>query len=181
VIASMAAGAASRMLPGMNTLLPSPRIILAALLAVAVVAAAMIASAPSEASQYPSNAKDITLTGKTLAVEQIDVGAPGPSLGDRQILTEDVYRNGKRVGTSDIECTMVRVQMPKFSAQCFNTTTLPGGQITAQGIVTSDELEKVPFEHAVTGGTGAYEGVGGTLTIDEAGDKPAVLTFALRR
>jgi hypothetical protein len=177
----MATGGATRMLVDMNTLLPSPRIILAALMAVAILTAAMIASSPSEASHYPSNAKDITLTGKTLAVEQVDVGAPGPSLGDRQILTEDVYRNGKRVGTSDIECTMVRVQMPTFSAQCFNTTTLPGGQITAQGIVTSDQLEKIPFEHAVTGGTGAYQGVGGTLTVDEAGDKPAVLTFELSR
>ena len=75
------------------------------------------------------------------------------------VITEDVYKNGKRVGTSDIQCTIVRIQMPKFAAQCFNTTTLPGGQITAQGIVTSDELEKVPFEQAVTGGTGAYKGV----------------------
>ena len=31
------------------------------------------------------------------------------------------------------------------------------------------------------GGTGAHEGVGGTLTVDEAGDKPAELTFELSR
>ena len=97
------------------------------------------------------------------------------------VITEDVYKNGKRVGTSDIQCTVVRLQLPKFSAQCFNTTTLPGGQITAQGIVTSDELEQVPFKQAVTGGTGAYKGVTGQLTIDEAGDKPAEFTFELSR
>jgi hypothetical protein len=158
-------------------ILPIPRILVVALAALAVTAAAIIAS-PSEASH---KSQKLTLTGKTLDAEQVDLGKPGPSLGDRQIITEDVYRNGKRVGTSDLECTMVRVALPKFSVQCFNTTTLPGGQITAQGVVTSDEIEQVPFVQAVTGGTGAYKGVGGELTVDEAGDKPAVLTFELTR
>jgi hypothetical protein len=147
------------------------------LIAAALVAAALIAS-PSQASHKD---KDLTLTGKTLDVEQVDVGKPGPSLGDMNVITEDVYRNGKRVGTSDIQCTMVRVELPKFAVQCFNTTSLPGGQITAQGIVTSDQIEKVPFVQAVTGGTGAYKGVGGELTVDEAGDGPAELTFELTR
>ena len=173
----MPTGGSARMLPGMNTLLSPRRIALAAL---AVLAVALLAG-PSQASHDGPKQKVLTVTGKTLAVEQVDTGKPGPSLGDRQILTEDVYRDGKRVGTSDIECTMVRVEMPKFAVQCFNTTSLPGGQITAQGIVTSDQLEKIPFQQAVTGGTGAYEGVRGQLTVDEAGDKPAVLTFELSR
>ena len=165
------------MLVGMNTL-PIPRILVVALAALAVMAAALIAS-PSEASHH--GAKHFTLTGKTLADEQVDVGEPGPSLGDRQIITEDVYRGDRRVGTSDIECTVVRVDLPKFAVQCFNTASLPGGQITSQGVVTSDQIEKVPFEQAITGGTGAYEGVGGVLTVDEAGDNPAELTFELSR
>jgi hypothetical protein len=160
-----------RKLPGMNI---SPRISLAA---VAVVGAALIAS-PSQASHKD---QELRLTGKTLAVEQVDAGEPGPSLGDRQIITEDVYRNGKRVGTSDIECTVVRIDGPKFAAQCLNTTSLSGGQITAQGVVTSDQMEQVPFVQAVTGGTGVYAGVGGELTVDEAGDEPAELTFELTR
>ena len=143
----------------------------------AVVAAALIVS-PSQASHKDQVVK---LTGKTLAVEQVDAGKPGPSLGDQQVLTEDVYRDGKRVGTSDIQCTIVRVQLPKFAVQCFNTTSLPEGQITAQGVVTSDQLEQVPFAQAVTGGTGAYKGARGELTVDEAGDGPAHLTFDLVR
>ena len=143
----------------------------------AVVAVALIVS-PSQASHKDQVVK---LTGKTLAVEQVDSGKPGPSLGDQQILTEDVYRDGKRVGTSDIQCTIVRVQLPKFAVQCFTTTSLPEGQITAQGVVTSDQIEQVPFAQAVTGGTGAYKGVRGELTVDEAGDGPAHLTFDLVR
>lgn len=68
-----------------------------------------------------------------------------------------------------------------FAAHCLNTTVLPGGQITSQGYVTSDEIEKVPFRQAITGGTGAYKGVRGQLTVDEAGDGPAHLTFDLER
>jgi hypothetical protein len=146
------------------------------LIAAALLAAVVIIAAPTQASHKD---KVITVTGKTLANEQIDVGEPGPSLGDMNVITEDVYRHGKRVGTSDISCTVVRIQMPKFSVECFNTTTLPGGQIAAQGIVTSDQIEKVPFVQAVTGGTGVYAGIGGELTVDEAGDGPAELTFEL--
>jgi hypothetical protein len=147
------------------------------LLAAAVVAAALIASPTQASHKYDV----LTLTGKTLANEQIDVGKPGPSLGDMNVITEDVYRKGKRVGTSDIACTVVRIQRPKLAAQCHNTTTLPGGQITAQGIVTSDQIEQAPFVQAITGGTGAYEGAEGELTVDEAGDGPATLTFELKR
>ena len=57
---------------------------------------------------------------------------------------------------------------------------LPGGQITSQGYVTSDEIERVPFKQAITGGTGAYIGAKGELTVDEAGDGPAHLTSELR-
>ena len=173
----MPGAASGRMLPGMN-ILPIPRILLVALSALAVLAAIVIAS-PSEASHY--GPKDFSLTGQTLADEKIDIGQPGLSLGDMNVITEDAYLNGKRVGTSDITCTIVRIQMPKFAAECFNVTTLPGGQITAQGIVTSDQFEKVPFDQAITGGTGAYKGVGGQLTVDEVGDKPAVFTFDFSR
>jgi hypothetical protein len=151
------------------------RILLAGL---AIIAAIVIAQ-PSEASH--DGPKDFTLTGQSLADEKIDVGKPDPSLGDMNVITEDVHKNGKRVGASDISCTVVRIQMPKFEAQCLNTTTLPGGQITAQGIVISDSSRRVPFDQAITGGTGACKGVAGQLTVDEAGDKPAAFTFDLSR
>jgi hypothetical protein len=152
------------------------------LLAVVAVLAAALIAAPSQASHH-SRSEVFTVTGKTVDEAQIDVGRPGPSLGDSNVITEDVYRGGKRVGTSDITCTIVRLDLPAhfFRVQCLNTLSLPGGQITSQGIVTSDEIEKVPFRQAVTGGTGAYEGVRGEQTVDEAGDGPAHFTFELTR
>ena len=143
--------------------------------------AALTLTSLSPASAHKSKSHVFTVTTKTIDQTPIDFTKP-PKLGDSNVITEDVYRYGKQVGTSDLQCTVVRVDLAKhfFAGQCFNTTVLPEGQITAQGYVTSNELEKVPFKQAITGGTGAYKGVGGQLTVDEAGDGPAHLTFDLR-
>jgi hypothetical protein len=171
----MAAGARRRMLPAMRKLLP--------IVAAAVAALTLTSLSPASAHRHEPKGHVFTLTTKTLEEARIDVGEPGPSLGDSNVITEDAYRFGKKVGTSDITCTVVRLDPVKhfFAAECLNTTVLPAGQITTQGYVTSDELEKVPFKQAITGGTGAYKGVRGELTVDEAGDGPAHLTFDLGR
>jgi allene oxide cyclase-like protein len=149
---------------------------------VAVALAALTITSLSPASAHKANDRVFTVTTKTIDETAIDVTKP-PKLGDTNVITEDVYRYGKKVGTSDLQCTLVRIDLAKhfFAAQCFNTTVLPDGQITAQGYVTSNEIEKVPFKQAITGGTGAYRNARGELTVDEAGDGPAHLTFDLRR
>jgi hypothetical protein len=150
----------------------------------AAIAAAITLTSLSPASAHKTpKSHDFTVTTKTIDEAQIDVGEPGPSLGDSNVITEDVYVGGKKIGTSDLTCTAVRIDPVKhsFAVECFNTTVLPGGQIAAQGVVTSAEVEKVPFKQAITGGTGAYKGVTGQLTVDEAGDGPAHLTFDLGR
>jgi allene oxide cyclase-like protein len=149
---------------------------------VAAAIAALTLTSLSPASAHKPDRQVFTITTKTIAETPHDMTKP-PKLGDTSVITEDVYRAGKKVGTSDLQCTLVRIDLPKqfFAAQCFNTTVLPEGQITAQGYVTSNELEKVPFKQAVTGGTGAYKGARGELTVDEAGDGPAHLTYDLGR
>jgi hypothetical protein len=152
---------------------------------IAAAGAALILTSLSPASAHkpPSKPHVFTVTTKTIEEARLDLGDPGPTLGDTNVITEDVYVGGKKVGTSDLTCTLVRLEPARhfFAVECLNTTVLPGGQITAQGVVTSDEIEKVPFKQAVTGGTGAYKGVRGELTVDEAGDGPAHLTFDLSR
>jgi hypothetical protein len=149
------------------------------ILAAALAATTLTSLSPASAHQKHHA---FTVTTKTIAETPADHSQP-PKLGDTNVITEDVIVGGKTVGTSDLTCTLVRLDLPRhfFAAECFNTTVLPGGQITAQGYVTSDQIEKVPFEQAITGGTGAYAGARGVLTVDEAGDGPAHLTFALER
>jgi hypothetical protein len=148
------------------------------LLPIPIVALALVATS---ASAHDTGGT-FKLTGKALAPPtQIDLGAPGLSAGDQQIITMDVFAGSKRVGESHVVCTMVRVDPTTKASitQCDNVTSLPGGQIVAAGIVTSAQEEQSPFTQAITGGTGAYRNAHGQLTVSEAGPQPAVLTFQL--
>ena len=132
-----------------------------------------LAVAATSASAHDSG-KAVQLTGKVLAPPaQIDLGAPGPSVGDQQIITMDVFKGAKRVGESHVVCTVVR----EGFSQCDNVTSLPGGQIAAMGVVTDAQEETSPFTQAITGGTGIYRNVHGVLTVSEAGPQPATLEF----
>jgi hypothetical protein len=142
------------------------------ILPIAIVALALAATT---ASAHDAG-KTLTLTGKVVAPPtMVDLGTPGPSVGDQTIIAMDAFLGTKRVGTSHVVCTTVREGI----AQCDNVTTVNGSQITATGLVTDEEEEKKPFVQAVTGGTGAYRSVHGELTVSEAGPQPATLTFRL--
>src|SRR5215212_5489339 len=104
---------------------------------VATAIAALTLTSLSPASAHKPKSHVFTLTTTTLVEDRIDIGKPGPSLGDLNVISEDVYRDGKKVGTSDLTCTAVRTDAVRhfFAAECLNTIVLPGGQITAQGYV----------------------------------------------
>ena len=122
------------------------------------------------------NGNTFQLTGKVVAPPaNIDLGAPGPSVGDQQIISMDVFKGDKRVGESHVVCTTVRAGI----VQCDNVTSLPGGQIVASGLVTDAQEEQSPFTQAITGGTGYYRNAHGQLTVSEAGPQPATLTFQI--
>ena len=122
------------------------------------------------------NGNAFQLTGKVVAPPtNLDLGAPGPSVGDQQIISMDVFKGDKRVGESHVVCTTVRAGI----VQCDNVTSLPGGQIVAAGLVTDAQEEQSPFTQAITGGTGYYRNAHGQLTVSEAGPQPATLTFQI--
>ena len=122
------------------------------------------------------NGNAFQLTGKAVAPPtNLDLGAPGPSVGDQQIVSMDVFKGDKRVGESHVVCTTVRAGI----VQCDNVTSLPGGQIVATGLVTDAQEEQSPFTQAITGGTGYYRNAHGQLTVSEAGPQPATLTFQI--
>jgi hypothetical protein len=117
-----------------------------------------------------------------------DLGAKGPSVGDRFSVFGDVIRNGKRVGTGGLECVTLLYKPgpdpagPPAAAtdQCWATLALPEGQITVQGLV--NRTGSVPITIAVTGGTGAYRTAHGELQTsgpNQAGDEPLILRLIL--
>ena len=142
------------------------------LLPIPIVALALSAAGASA----HDNGNAFQLTGKAIAPPtNLDLGAPGPSVGDQQIISMDVFKGAKRVGESHVVCVTVRAGI----VQCDNVTNLPGGQIVATGLVTDAQEEQSPFIQAITGGTGAYRNAHGQLTVSEAGPQPATLTFQI--
>jgi hypothetical protein len=84
----------------------------------------------------------------------IDVGAPGFSLGDMVVFSGDLRRDGKPVGRVGVVCTFVSTRnTERVEAQCPGTAILPGGQITIQGTIVNRALN---FTLPITGGSGRY-------------------------
>ena len=91
----------------------------------------------------------------------IDVGAPGFSLGDVVVFSGNLLRNGEQVGRIGVVCTFVSTaNQERVEAQCPTTSILPGGQITTQGTIVNRSLN---FTLPITGGSGRYQGAGGQV------------------
>jgi hypothetical protein len=110
----------------------------------------------------------------------IDVGAPGFSLGDEVVFSGNLRRHGDQVGRIGVVCTFVSTaNAARVEAQCPTTSILPGGQITTQGTIVNRSLN---FTLPVTGGSGRYFGVGGEVVAHDVSTptQPKVeLTFHL--
>ena len=110
----------------------------------------------------------------------IDLGAPGLSLGDEVVLSGNLLQHGQQVGRVGVVCTFVSVQNAnRVEAQCLGTATLPGGQITVQGVIVNRSLN---FTLPITGGSGRYDQAQGQLVARDmsTATQPQIeLTFQL--
>jgi hypothetical protein len=85
----------------------------------------------------------------------IDVGAPGFSLGDEVVFSGNLLQDGKQVGRVGVVCTFVSTaNADRVEAQCPATAILPGGQITVQGVIFNRSLN---WTLPITGGSGRYD------------------------
>ena len=104
----------------------------------------------------------------------VDVGDPDFSLGDQFIFTSELTKRGKLVGHTGVVCTVTSLE--REESQCVGTASFHKGQITIQGLLSGEPEE---FEFPITGGTGAFEGAGGTLVVKELSETQELLTFYL--
>jgi hypothetical protein len=153
-------------------------------LVVGAVSPALGASSPGAASTASGSAN----TGQTIRVTavftefdpNIDLGAPGFSLGDEVVFSGNLLRNGEQVGRVGVVCTFVSTQnAARVEAQCPGTATLPGGQIAVQGVIVNRSLN---FTLPITGGSGRYDRAQGQLVSRDVSTptQPQVeLTFQL--
>lgn len=131
----------------------------------ALVVGMMTASAAAEMER-------IALVERATTDRVTDTGEPGDTVGDILTFANEIYdeANATLVGNNNGWC--VRTVVGK-AWECFWTMTLADGQITVEGPF----LDAGDSTLAVTGGTGAYAGVGGEMKLHARNDKGTEYDF----
>ena len=118
---------------------------------------------------YSEGRSSLTVLTKTVEQKVVDLGAQGLSQGDMRVLNAPLYNeSGKeKVGRLDLFCVVTdpadESSEKAHMAQCTFTYTLPGGEISAQGVDAFPKLAGPPSKSvdAISGGTEDYAGVKG--------------------
>jgi hypothetical protein len=154
----------------------------------AVLALALIigvVSLVSTAGGAKKNGKKVEIINLATRTDQeadLDLDPSGPSLGDRFVFSDNVFRGDRQVGMLGAECTVTRLEPNPVPAgqeptsatvNCVGTIQLPKGQVTVQGLITFSEEAGDRFTIAITGGTGAYRTAHGQATVTENEDEDA--------
>jgi hypothetical protein len=135
-------------------------------------------ASPNNNDDHRDDKSTLTVVGKTPENKVLDLGPQGPSQGDIRVTNAPLYdESGKeRIGRFDLFCAITdpadesseKVHM----AQCTKTFTLPGGQISVQGVEAYPNLSGLaPGVNAISGGTGKYAGVRGEQRFEVRGKK----------
>jgi hypothetical protein len=87
-----------------------------------------------------------------------------PSQGDEFVIGGRLTQGGRKVGTSNLVCTITQPGKNGLST-CAGTLIVPGGTIAAQGV---SYLTTNTDTFAVTGGTGRYASAEGVVISSQA-------------
>jgi hypothetical protein len=167
-----------------------PVLLLGALVVVVVLGMiGVLGAVPGNAANDRTVAKarsstTLTVMTKTREATVVDLGPRGPSHGDMRVVNAPVYDESgtKRIGRVDFFCvTTDPADEPNEKAhmvECTVTYTLPGGEISVQGVNALPKLSGPPPKgvNAITGGTGKYAGVRGEERFETRGNK-VIITF----
>ena len=115
----------------------------------------------ASASAEQARGKTMTLVSESTKLEHyVDNGEQGDSVGDVVYFQELLYdktRRAKPIGHSEIQCFF----LGDDGARCSGTFFLPEGKLEAGGAIHFRRVSRIP----ILGGTGAYAGARGELTL----------------
>jgi hypothetical protein len=102
-------------------------------------------------------------TARQVELHFVDVAPTGglPSLGDTFVVSEDLYRDGHKVGFNGAICPAVRTQHDPVAFQCVATAHLDQSDLTVQGLA----FQQPTNIFAITGGTGRWRNAGGQVVV----------------
>ena len=154
----------------------------------AIIALGLLVAGPAVANAKGGGKKTLTLTAEEVQSEFLDLGTPGPfpSLGDELIISETLFKRGREVGVSGVNCT-VKQAVPPYDVvifHCVATLKLKKGQIALQGLIeVQGEDDPGPFKVAIVGGTGKFRCACGEAKVRQTslpGEEPVTSVYKLR-
>ncbi|MFC9730758.1 hypothetical protein ACFWGM_37425 [Streptomyces roseolus] len=131
--------------------------------AVSLAAAAVGGLAATGAEAGTQSRTKVEIIEAQLRTDQwrvIDAAPDGPSLGDQDVYSGTVLKDGRELGSGGGSCQVVHVDGAGVTTQCVLTIGLERGSVTLQALWTKGPE---PLDMAVTGGTGAYRNARGTV------------------
>jgi hypothetical protein len=144
----------------------------------AVVFAVLAGVGPAGAARHDPGTTTIRLIGHETANAQLDLGTPGPSLGDESVFSGELLAEGGHRQIGHFEGTLTAVTPDANSLFLASVVlALPVGQITVQGELNF--ATQTEFVHAITGGTGAYKDARGEFHFRDTA-KPGVIALTLQ-
>jgi hypothetical protein len=129
------------------------------------------------APDVPAKGRTLQLQANVQVSEELDLGAPGRSIGDQFIFRGTLFPTGdpdRSIGSFSEVCVITDVE--RNAGQCSLTAVLTGGQLTVQG-----EQEGIPtptsVTNAITGGTGEFLNAQGQMTLEVLTAATWAITF----
>ncbi len=153
----------------------------AAVVAIIALAVLVFGSAPAAAGGKGKR-ETLKLVATTIQEEFLDLGDPGPTLGDEFVFSEMLRERGRPVGTSGGVCVITEAMPPYTTVtfHCVATLSLRRGQITLQGLVEiQGDDDPGPFTVAITGGTGAFRCACGEAVIRDVSDTTTIYKLSI--
>ena len=149
-------------------------------LGLAAVAAAGTAVAIPSIGQSQTPDETITLKARTTSVKLADP-SNRPGAGDVLVSVNALRADGARIGTGHLSCVITKPARTfgQSAYQCSGTNTLRDGSISFS-LVGRLGVDRV-VTAAVTGGTGAYAGVGGEAVNTTTGENTSTQVITLSR
>jgi len=109
----------------------------------------------------------IRITDRQFSYKRVDVGAPGRSPGDQEIVYDKLFNRKitpKPIGSAQFLCTFTVGN----TRMCTATFSLPKGELVATGRVRFRQF----YDLAIVGGTRLYDDARGTLTVTRTTSAP---------
>lgn len=134
----------------------------------ALTGAVLVAFPWESASEAGTGPGTIRITNRELQVTRVDLGQPGTSPGDVEVLRQQLFNRRvtpQPIGRAELVCTFVDSRRARV---CRGTYFLPRGKLVVGGSLEYRQF----YDLAIVGGTGLYDNARGTLTVTRTARRP---------